>query len=113
MEQLQGPPGTILPRGGGGGVGDVYRPRHPGPRKAIYHFTEPSPHFEVKFEEQTDDEGASVLYHAALSVWRDADLLQDQLAGVTQHLVIPLPGRTEDEHLTEQSKTPCSLSVSG
>lgn len=80
-----------------------------GPREAIYHFTEPSPHFEVKFEEQADDEGASVLHHAALSVWRDADLLQDQLAGVTQHLVIPLPGRNEDEHLTEQSKTPWGL----
>lgn len=76
-----------------------------GLREAIYHFIQPSLHFEVEFEEQADDEGASVLHHASLSIWWDADLLQDQLACFTQHLVVPLPGRTEDEYFTEQPKT--------
>lgn len=75
-----------------------------GLREAIYHFIQPSLHFEVEFEEQADDEGASVLHHASLSIWWDADLLQNQLACVTQHLVVPLPGRTEDEYFTEQPK---------
>lgn len=69
----------------------VHRPRRPGAGEALYHSVQPQAHFEVEFEEQADDEGPSVLHHAALSRRWDADLLQNPPAGVTQHLVVPLP----------------------
>lgn len=61
------------------------------PREVTYHFIQSSPHSEVEFEEQADDEGSPVLYHATLSCWRNVDLLQDPSAGITQHVVIPEP----------------------